>query len=93
MWLRLDPTGDVPGCLFGVNAPNAARTLAHLLPLLEQAGCTTMRLPDPGRKHRWRWSLLLEVIPELAVIIDTFEQAAQCPQDREQAKATWFVTC
>jgi len=87
VWLRMYPTGDVLGYLFGVSAPSVSRILARLLPLLEQAGRDTMRLPDPGRKRRRQLSVLLEMIPELTVIIDTFEQAVQRPQDREAATA------
>lgn len=81
VWLRIYPTGDVLGYLFGVSAPNVSRTLARVLPLLEQAGRDTMRLPDPGRKRRRQFSELLEMIPELSVVVDSFEQAVQRPRD------------
>lgn len=37
-------------------------------------------MPDPGRKHRRSFSQLLEELPDLAVVIDTFEQRVQRPQ-------------
>ena len=87
VWLRIYPTGDVLGYLFGVSAPTVSRTLARVLPLLEQAGRDTMRLPDPGRKRRRQLSVLLDMIPDLSVIVDSFEQAVQRPQDRDDADA------
>jgi hypothetical protein len=81
VWLRIYPTGDVLGYLFGVSGPNVSRTLARVLPLLEQAGRDTMRLPDPGRKRRRQFSELLDMIPELSVVVDSFEQAVQRPRD------------
>lgn len=85
VWLRIYPTGDVLGYLFGVSAPTVSRIQARILPLLEQAGRDTMRLPDPGRKRRRQWSELLQMIPELSVVVDTFEQAVQRPQDNDDA--------
>jgi hypothetical protein len=85
VWLRIYPTGDVLGYLFGVSAPTVSRTLARVLPRLEQAGRDTMRLPDPGRKRRRQFSQLLDMIPELSVVVDSFEQAIQRPRDHDDA--------
>jgi hypothetical protein len=87
VWLRIYPTGVVLGYLFGVSAPTVSRTLARVLPLLEQAGQATMRLPDPGRKRRRQFSELLDMIPELSVVVDSFEQEVQRPQDHDDAAA------
>lgn len=87
VWLRIYPTGDVLGYLFGVSAPTVSRTLKRVLPLLEQAGRDTMRLPDPGRKRRRQFSELLALIPDLSVVVDSFEQTVQRPQDRSDANA------
>lgn len=35
------------------------------------------RLPDPGRQHRRQLDDLVRGIPDLAVVIDTFEQRVQ----------------
>lgn len=85
VWLRIYPTGDVLGYVFGVSAPTVSRIQARVLPLLEEAGRDTMRLPDPGRKRRRQWSELLHMIPELTVVVDTFEQAVQRPQAPDDA--------
>jgi DDE superfamily endonuclease/Helix-turn-helix of DDE superfamily endonuclease len=88
IWLRVYPTSPVLGFLFGVSHPTVLRTIALVLPLLEQAGRDTMRLPGHGargRRSRRQLPELLAAIPELAVIVDTFEQRVQRPRDRAQA--------
>ncbi len=85
VWLRVYPTHAVLGYLFGVSDTTVTRTVARWLPLLEAAGRDTMRLPDPGRKHRRHLDALLADTPALAVIVDTFEQRVQRPRDRDAA--------
>jgi hypothetical protein len=88
VWLRVYPTSPVLGFLFGVSHPTVLRTIALVLPLLEQAGRDTMRLPghgERGRRSRRDLPELLAAIPELAVIVDTFEQRVQRPRDQEEA--------
>ena len=75
------------GFLFGVSDSSASRILSRLVPLLEASGKDTMRMPDPGRKRRKELDALLKETPELAVIIDTFEQRVQRCKDRKQADA------
>jgi DDE superfamily endonuclease/Helix-turn-helix of DDE superfamily endonuclease len=81
VWLRQYPTHEVLGYLFGVHRPTVGRYLGRALPLLEQAGRDTMRMPDPGRKRRRSLDSLLADTPELAVVIDSFEQKIQRPKD------------
>jgi len=81
IWLRVYPTHDVLGYLFGVSAITVGRIIKRVLPLLEQAGRDTMRMPDPGKKRRRHLDDLLHDTPELAVIIDSFEQKVQRPKD------------
>jgi hypothetical protein len=85
VWLRLYPIYEVLGYLFGVSDTTALRTVGRVLPLLEQAGLDTMRQPDPGRGHRRTLDTLLHDTPQLAVVIDTFEQRVQRPLDRTEA--------
>ncbi len=42
-------------------------------------------MPDPGRKRRRSLDALLSDTPDLAVVIDSFEQPVQRPQDRKLA--------
>lgn len=85
VWLRKYPTSEVLGYLFGTSDTTVGRYISRVLPLLEAAGRDTMRLPDPGRKRRRQLDDLLKETPELAVIIDTFEQAVQRPPKRAEA--------
>jgi len=87
IWLRVYPTNEVLAFLFGVSDSTASRVVNRLVPLLEASGKDTMRMPDPGRKHRKELDTLLKETPELAVIIDTFEQKVQRCKDRKQADA------
>jgi DDE superfamily endonuclease/Helix-turn-helix of DDE superfamily endonuclease len=85
VWLRVYPTQEVLGYLFGVSDSAARSAIERVLPVLEAAGRDTMRLPDPGRKRRRKLDDLLRDTPELAVVIDTFEQRVQRPRDKTQA--------
>lgn len=88
-WLRVYPTHEVLGYLFGVSDSTVSRIIARVLPLLEQAGRDTMRLPDPGRKRRRSLDQLLKDTPELAVVIDSFEQKVQRPKAVEERDG-WY---
>jgi hypothetical protein len=87
IWLRQYPTNQVLGFLFGVSDSTASRLVNRLVPLLATSSKDTMRMPDPGRKHRKELDTLLKDTPELAVIIDTFEQKVQRCKDPKQADA------
>src|SRR5215468_6622940 len=54
VWLRQYPTNEVLGFLFGVSDSTASRARTRCLPVLEQSGRDTMRMPDPGAAHRKR---------------------------------------
>lgn len=86
-WLRLYPSQEVLGYLFGVSDTTVGRTIARILPLLEASGRDTMRMPDPGRKRRRSLEEVLQEVPELAVLIDSFEQRVQRPQADKSDKA------
>ena len=81
VWLRVYPTHEVLGYLFGVSDSTVSRIISRTLPILEQAGRDTMRMPDPGRKRRRSLDQLLSDTPELVVVIDSFEQKVQRPKD------------
>jgi hypothetical protein len=95
VWLRQYPTYEALGYFFGVSDTTAGRAIKRVLPLLEQAGQDTMRLPDPGRKHRQSAEQMLIQTPELAlppeldVVVDSFEQRVQRPEDRADADTSY----
>lgn len=83
IWLRLYPLHEVLGYLFGVSDATVSRLIERVLPLLEASGRDGMRLPDPGKKRRRQLPELLKDIPELTVIVDSFEQRVQRPPHDE----------
>lgn len=85
IWLRMYPTQEVLGYLFGVSDTTAGRVPKRVVPLLAQAGRDSMRMPDPGRKKRRQLSDLLADTPELVVVIDTFEQRVQRHKEPKRA--------
>lgn len=89
VWLRVYPTYPVLGYLFGVSEYVAQRALGRILPVLEAAGLGTMRLPDPGKGHRRSLDELLRGTPDLALLIDTFEQPVQRHKERGEA-GRWY---
>jgi hypothetical protein len=84
VWLRVYPTHEVLGYLFGVSDSTVSRIIQRVLPMLEQSGRDTMRMPDPGRKRRRSLDTLLSDTPELAVVIDSFEQKVQRPKEPDE---------
>jgi hypothetical protein len=84
VWLRVYPTHEVLGYLFGVSDSTVSRIIHRVLPLLEQSGRDTMRMPDPGRKRRRGLDELLRDTPDLAVVIDSFEQKVQRPKNPDE---------
>ena len=86
IWLRHYPRQPVLGYLFGVSQTAVSHYISHVLPVLEQAGLDTMRMPDPGKKRRRSLDQLLEAMPDLVVLIDSFEQKVQRPRGEEAQK-------
>ena len=89
VWLRRYPINAVLGYLFGVEETTALRTVRRVIPVLEQLGLDTMRLPDPGRGKRATLDDLLRETPGLAVLVDTYEQRVQRHNDRDEADR-WY---
>ena len=82
--LRQYPVGEVLGYFFGVSEATARRTVKRMLPALEAAGRATFRWPN--RRRGRSLPEILDDCPEVAVVIDTFEQQVRRPKDREKAK-------
>ncbi len=89
IWLRQYPTNEVLGFLFGVSDSTVSRIVSRVVPILAKEGKAGMRMPDPGRKHRRTLDDLLREIPELGVVIDTFEQPVQRPKSQDEADK-WY---
>lgn len=85
VWLRVYPTHEVLGFLFGVSDSTVSRLVNRIVPLLARAGRDTMKMTDPGPKSRRTLSQLYETEPALRVVVDSFEQRVQVPRARKEA--------
>ncbi len=85
VWLRIYPTNELLGYLFGVSDSTVSRVIHRLIPLLARNGNDKMKRTDPGKKHRLNLPELLKELPELTLIVDSFEQKVQRPKSREEA--------
>jgi hypothetical protein len=86
VWLRIYPTHEVLGFLFGVSDSSVSRLVHRFMPLLAQAGRDEMRQVDPGRKHRRSLEQVLTDVPELTALVDSFEQRVQRPTDPQEQR-------
>lgn len=84
VWLRLYPTYAVLGYLFGVAETTARRLVDQVLPVLERAGRDAMRMPQADRRRGRSLPEILRETPEVAVVIDSFEQPVQRPKRRQR---------
>ena len=89
IWLRLYPTQDVLGYFFGVSQTTVSHYLQYMQPILEQDGRDRMRMPDPGRKRRRQLDALLKDMPDIMVVVDSFEQKVQRPKDPTE-RDDWY---
>lgn len=85
IWLRVYPTNEVLAYLFGVSDSTVSRIVNRVLPLLAANGKDTFKMPDPKRKHRRQLTDLVNEVPDLDVVIDSFEQRVQRHRDRNEA--------
>lgn len=85
IWLRLYPTTNVLGFLFGLSQPTASRNTRRLLAVLHEVSKGEFPLNNPPRRGQGcELDELLQSHPDLAAIIDATEQPVERPQDREQ---------
>lgn len=85
IWLRVYPTNEVMAYLFNVSDSTVSRIVNRVVPLLADSGKDTFRMPDPRRKHRRELADLFKEVPELDVLIDSFEQRVQRHKTRDEA--------
>jgi hypothetical protein len=87
VWLRLYPTYEVLGYLFGISDSSAYRVVKRCLPLLEEAGRQEIQRSQAhaARKRGYNLEGIFEQIPGIAVIVDAFEQAIERPSNRQEA--------
>ena len=90
IWLRLYWTHELLSFFFGVSQPTIGRYINQILPILEQHGLDSMRQPIISRKKRSsQLGEVLETVPELQIVIDSFEQRVQRPQEKTE-RDKWY---
>ena len=90
MWLRLYWTHSLLGFFFGVSQPTIGRYVKHMLPILERHGLDTMRTTIVSRKKRQSdLGQALESVPDLQIVIDSFEQKVQRPKAKKE-QDDWY---
>ena len=87
VWLRLYPTYEVLGYLFGISDSSAYRVVKRCLPIFEEAGHEEIQRSQAhaARKSGYNLDAIFEQVPGLAVIVDTFEQEIERPGNRQEA--------
>jgi hypothetical protein len=84
VWPRHHPTQECLGEPFGVSDSTARRAVRRCLPLLGAAGQDGTRRPGPGRGRRRGLPARLSGAPELAVVVDAFEERTRRPRGQKQ---------
>ncbi len=83
--MRVYPTHEVLGYLFGVSDLDGLAVDWTGAARLGKGGTGHHVDAGPGKKRRRSLDDLLRETPELAVVIDSFEQRVQRPRDRDEA--------
>lgn len=90
--LRVSPTRKGRGYLWGVRDTTARWAVTGGLPLLDQAGRDTRQPTRREQRSRRTRDVLLQDLPDLAVILDSFEQPVQRPPTRPEAAGYYAGT-
>jgi DDE superfamily endonuclease/Helix-turn-helix of DDE superfamily endonuclease len=86
LWLRVYPTYEVLGWLFGLEKSNAWENVQATLAVLESLADFPFERPAAGRARLGTKEAVLDAFPEVKVIIDGKEQAFRRPRGWDQQK-------
>jgi len=75
LWLRVYPTYELLGWLFGLDKSNAWRNAQDVLATLEQMACFPLEAPDPKRRPLTSAAELFDAFPEVRLVVDATEQS------------------
>jgi hypothetical protein len=79
VWLRVYPTYEVLGVLFGFNKSTICRRLQFMLPLLREITSADLKWPDEHQRKRDLGDILRD-FPDLEVLVDATEQRIRRPK-------------
>jgi hypothetical protein len=88
-WLRVYPTFEVLGFLFGLDPAQAFRNVQEVLSDLESMTDLPLDRPDrlgAGRTPLTSQEAVMEAFPEVALVIDAKEQRVRRPRDYDTQK-------
>jgi DDE superfamily endonuclease len=86
VWLRIYPTYELLGWLFGLEKSNAWEAVQDALAVLETLADFPFERPAAARKKLATKAAVMDAFPEVAVIIDAEEQPFRRPQGWERQK-------
>src|SRR5262245_45539834 len=79
-WLRLYPTYEVLGLLFGLDRGNAHRNAADVLTTLAAMGTFPFERPSGERKKLGTVAAVMGAFPQVRLVIDAKEQRVERPR-------------
>ncbi len=86
VWLRIYPTYEVLGWLFGLEKSNAWEAVQDALAVLESLADFPFERPAADRKKLATKEAVMDAFPQVAVIIDAKEQPFRRPRGWERQK-------
>jgi hypothetical protein len=92
VWLRIYPTYEVLGFLFGLDKANAHRNTADVLAVLEALGDFPFDRPDrdPGRTSLGTPEAVMDAFPMVRLVVDTTEQRVRRPTGNHEAQKPYY---
>jgi len=85
IWLRVYPTYEVLGFLFGLHKSNIGRNLKVILAVLRGALGDEIRWPDKQQRQR-NLAAFMQEFPDVVAIVDATEQPTQRPSAEDTQK-------
>jgi IS5 family transposase len=86
VWLRVYPTYELLGWLFGLDKSNAWHNAQDVLEILDAMPDFPFDRPDPDRRKLQTAAAVMAAFPEVRVIIDAKEQAFRRPTGWDRQK-------
>jgi DDE superfamily endonuclease/Helix-turn-helix of DDE superfamily endonuclease len=90
VWLKVYPTYEVLGLLFGLDKGNARRTVLDVLEALDTFEDFPFDRPDPDRRKRGSVAEVLADFPQVRLVIDSKEQRVQRPGGPHERQKPYY---
>jgi hypothetical protein len=85
-WLRLYPTYEVLGLLFGLDRGNAHRSAEDVLTTLAAMGTFPFERPPSDRQKLGTVAAVMDAFPQVKLVIDAKEQRVERPRGESRQK-------